>query len=353
MDRRVPRQFDRSKTGRNSIVVTRTKFPVLAPKFPVPPKNFPVKFHREFRRKHLNLLADWGVVGGVIVFVGMGIFIFGLFKTWPHVRRDENDFGTGQSNRFAFFLGATGGLAALSVHSLMDFNLHIPANALIAVTLLGLLTSNVRFATEGFWVRIFTRERQVLTAALGLTVSVFIVQEWRQVRETFWLAQAQREGNFSPERAAALQKAFAAEPKNFTTAYDIGECFRTEGLEGGKNYQQLTRQAQVWFGRAIQLNPHDGYNYLRTGMCLDWLGDHTTAGKFFSAAELRDPNSYYLAADLGWHYVQTGDYAAARQCFDRSLRLFGDNPTAKNYQFILEQKLTERASGKPVLPAFF
>lgn len=302
---------------------------------------------------YLNLLADWGAVGGVIVLAGMGIFIFGLLKTWPHVRREENDFGSGQSNRFAFFLGATGGLVALAVHSVMDFNLHIPANALIAVTLLALLSSNLRFATETYWVRVFSRERWLLAMALGGVVFVLLVNEWRQGRETFWLARTERMGNFSPERAAALQQAFAAEPKNFQTAYDIGECFRTEGLEGGKNYQELTKRALAWYARASALNGHDGYGFLRTGMCLDWLGDHAAAEHFFQSASGLDPNSYYLTANLGWHYVQTGDYSAARQCFNRSLRLFGDNPTARNYEAICDQKLIERASGKTVLPAWF
>jgi len=302
---------------------------------------------------YLNLLADWGVVGGVIVLAGMGIFVVGLFKTWPHVRREENAFGSGQSNRFAFFLGATGGLAALAVHSTMDFNLHIPANALVGVTLLGLLTSNLRFATERYWVRAGVPLKAGLTGGLALVAILFVAQDWRQSREAYWLARADREGNFSPERAAALQKAFAAEPKNFQTAYDIGECYRTEGLEGGKNYQELTEAAKDWYARAMPLNPHDGYNYLRTGMCLDWLGDHRGAEKFYSEAELRDPNGYYLVSNLGWHYVQTGDYAAARQCFMRSLALSGNNPTAMNYLYICEPKLIERASGKPLLPSFF
>lgn len=302
---------------------------------------------------YLNLLADWGAVGGVIVLTGMGVFIFGLLKTWPHVRREENDFGSGQSNRFAFFLGATGGLAALAVHSVMDFNLHIPANALIAVTLLALLASNLRFATETYWVRVFRRERMLLAVALGGVVFVLLVNEWRQGRETFWLARAERMGNFSPARVAALQQAFAAEPKNFQTAYDIGECFRTEGLEGGKDYQELTKRAQEWYVRASALNRHDGYGFLRTGMCLDWLGDQAAAEIFYQTASELDPNSYYLTANLGWHYVQIGDYAAARQCFNRSLRLFGDNPTARNYEAICDQKLIERAAGKPVLPSFF
>ncbi len=302
---------------------------------------------------YLNLLADWGVIGGVIVFTGMGIFIWGLFKTWPHVRREENDFGSGQSNRFAFFLGAVGGLAAISVHSLMDFNLHIPANELVALTLLGLVTSNLRYATEGYWVRLFSRERVILMTTLGAVIAVLLVVEWRGSREAYWIARAENEGVYSRERAAALQKAFAAEPQNFQTAFNIGECYRVEGLEGGKNYQEVTRQAQEWYARSMKLNPHDGYSFLRNGMCLDWLGKHAEAEPFYSEAERLDPNGYYMVADIGWHYVQTGDYAAARMCFERSLRLFGNNPTAQNYHIIMEQKLINRASGRPTLPTFY
>ncbi|MDR3460502.1 MAG: O-antigen ligase family protein [Verrucomicrobiae bacterium] len=302
---------------------------------------------------YLNLLADWGVAGGLIVLAGMGIFITGLLKTWPHVRREENAFGSGRSNRFAFFLGAAGGLASLAVHSTMDFNLHIPANALVGVTLLALLASNLRFATERHWVRAGVPLKAGLAGVLAAVVLVFVAQEWRQAPETYWHGRAEREGDFSPERAAALEKAFGAEPKNFQTAYDIGECYRTAGLEGGKDYQQLTEQARDWYARAMALNPHDAYSRLRTGMCLDWLGQHAAAEQYYSEAELRDPNGYYLASSQGWHYVQVGDYAAARQCFLRSLSFYGNNLTAQNYLQICEPKLIEKASGRPLLPAFY
>ena len=332
--------------------------------FGVGPAHFDYRF-REYRPEqlqarpdrchndYLNLLADWGTLGGIIVFAGVGIFIFGLFQTWPHVRREENDFGSGQSNRFAFFLGAVGGLFSLAVHSTMDFNLHIPANALVGITLLGLLASNLRLATERHWFHAGKFVKVVLTFVAGSVALFFIVQEWHLSQETYWLARADQEGNFSPERAAALQKAFVAEPKNYQTAYDIGECYRTQGLEGGRNYLELTRQAEDWYARAMLLNPHDGYSFLRTGMCLDWRGDPVSAERFFSEAELCDPNGYYLVANLGWHYVQTRNYAAARQCFVRSLNLYGDNPTARNYLYICEPKLIEKASGRPILPGFF
>jgi tetratricopeptide (TPR) repeat protein len=301
----------------------------------------------------LNLLADWGTAGGVIVLAGLGIFIFSLARTWPHVRREENDFGSGQSNRFAFFLGATGGLFALAAHSTMDFDLHIPANALVGVTLLALLASHLRFATERFWSRAGLPVKFVLTGVLIAGAVYFVAQARRLGGEARWLARAEQLENFSPERAAELEKAFASEPQNFQTAYDIGECFRTQSLNGGDNYTALARLAMDWYARAIQDNPYDAYSYLRTGMCLDWLGRHAEAENYFNQAEARDPNGYFLVANVGWHFVQTGDYAAARQCFIRSLKLGNNNPIAQNYLGISTSKLAEQASGLARLPSNF
>lgn len=307
----------------------------------------PDRVHNDY----LNLLADWGIVGGVIVLAGIGVFIFWLGKTWPHVRREENTFGSGQSNRFAFFLGGMCGLAALAVHSFMDFNLHIPANALAGVVLLALVTSNIRYATEGFWVRVRKPGQVTLTVFWGLTVVGLSIQEWRGAGETWWLAQAEEQPYFSSERAAALEKAFAWEPQNYQTAHEIGECYRTQSLDGGDDFVALGQKALGWYAKAIRLNEHDGYSYLRTGMCLDWLGRSNQSGPFYSSAEARDPNSYFITANIGWHYVQTGDYAAAREWFVRSLYLeHKDNQIARNYLVICEQKLAERAAGRPQLP---
>ena len=146
---------------------------------------------------YVELLADWGVAGGVIIFAGIGIFIVGLVKTWPHVRRAENDFGHGMSSRYAFYLGAVSGLFALLVHSLVDFNLHIPANALVAVTLLALVASNLRFATERHWLRARWPVQFALTGVLGAAMVYFGAQAWRRGGETCWQARAENLPNFS------------------------------------------------------------------------------------------------------------------------------------------------------------
>jgi len=335
---------------------------------------------------YLNLLADWGAVGGVIVLAGMVVFGAGLMKTWKYVCPSENDLGRGLSNRFAFFLGAAGGLLALAVHSVVDFNLHIPANAIVGVTLLALLTSlrgrctqvipqvnpnpassagpeGKHFGTaKARHLRFAERHRPVVrlpvkalaTLALAAGVAYLGYQEWRLAGEQFWLARAESSADSPPERRAALEQAFVIEPMNFQTAYDIGEIYREQSFHYVQNYEDLAKTAMAWYARGMKLNRYDSYDYLRYGMCLDWLGQDTEAGTYFSRADALDPNGYFTAANIGWHYVQVGDYAAARSWLARSLRLYYQkNVIASSYLTIAEQKLIENASGRSPLPAGF
>lgn len=303
---------------------------------------------------YLNLLADWGAAGGIIVLAGMVTFGAGLRKTWKYVRPSENDFGRGMSNRFAFFLGASAGLFALAVHSMVDFNLHIPANAILGVTLLALLSGNLRFATERHWLGARLPVKMLATLVLVAGVAYLGCQGWRRGQEAVWLARAEQSPVYSPAQAANLKKAFDVELMNFETAYNIGEAYRVQSFDGGQNYEDLAKTAMQWYARGMKLNPHDGYNYLRYGMCLDWLEKHDEAGPYFNRADALDPNSYYTAANIGWHYVQAGNYAAARPWLERSLRLrWQQNGAAASYLEITERKLVENASGQNVLPPGF
>jgi O-antigen ligase/Tfp pilus assembly protein PilF len=310
----------------------------------------PDRVHNDY----LNLVADWGAIGGIIVLAGLVMFGAGLKKTWKHVRPAENDFGRGLSNRFAFFLGASTGLLALAVHSAVDFNLHIPANAILGVTLLALLSSNLRFSAEHYWLRARPLFKVLMTLALVAGVVCFAGQGWQRAHEAIWLAQAEQSPVYSPAQAANLEKALAAEPMNFETTFSLGEAYRVQSFDGGQDYEKLAQKALHWYERGMKLNPHDGYNYLRYGMCLDWLDRHDEAGPYFDRADALDPNGYFTEANIGWHYIQIGDYAAARPWLERSSRLhWQQNGAAASYLEIVDRKLADDASGQGSLPAVF
>jgi len=137
-------------------------------------------------------------------------------------------------------------------------------------------------------------------------------------------------------------------------AYDIGECYRTQSQDA-TNDVELAQAALDYYARSIRLNPHDAYGPLRSGMCLDELGHHLDAEKFYHTAETLDPNGYFTVANIGWHYVQTGDFAAAREWFERSTKLasFKENMSYNFIYEICEPKLIEKASGTLPLRMFY
>src|SRR5207249_1819141 len=71
-----------------------------------------------------------------------------------------------RSNRFAFVLGASTGLLALFFHSVVDFNMHIPANAILAVALMAMLSSHLRFTTERYWSSLGAGKKALASAVL-------------------------------------------------------------------------------------------------------------------------------------------------------------------------------------------
>ena len=153
---------------------------------------------------------------------------------------------------------------------------------------------------------------------------------------------------FPPERIQLLSRAFAIEPKNPETAYVIGEAFRQQSQEGGQHYQGqegvdyrvLGQKAMEWFLRSGALNPWNSRPWTGYGWCLDWFDRSSESGTYFWKAEQLDPNSYHNVIQIGQHYVETGDYAAARPWFERSLRLQPvDNMVAQTYATLCVQRL--------------
>jgi O-antigen ligase len=297
---------------------------------------------------YLNALAEWGVVGIGLVASAWVLLGLGVLKTWPCVRGKLRDLGKERhSNKFAFVLGASLGLAAILAHSVVDFNMHIPANAILAIALMALLSSHLRFATEGYWVALKNWGKAFASVVVVAGVAYLGQQGWRRGVEYVWLQRAAGAANFSSAQADCLKNAFAAEPMNSETAYAIGEAYRIQSSEGGDNYRELAEQAMEWFGRSIKLNQWGGNGHLRYGWCLDWLGRTAESPPSFDRAAQLDPNGYFMAANIGLHYVQSGDFAAARSWFERSLRLeWQNNLIPRNYLQIVQSRLLEAATNE-------
>jgi O-antigen ligase len=278
----------------------------------------PIYAHNDY----LNTLCDWGAVGLAIILTVCGLLYCGAIKTWPSVSQADLDGRASQKgDRSAFLMGASIGLLAILFHSFVDFNMHVPANAVVVVLLMALISSYWRFATERFWKNPKLLGKIVLSCVMAATMVFLVVQGICAGREAFWRWRAGDEKISASDRIAALEKACEVAPDNYENSYTMGEYYRLNSQEGNPGYEALARQAMQWYAKSMATNPLDAYVPMRYGMCLDWLGETNQATPYFDLAEKLDPNSYHVAFFIGRHYMEVGDYEAAEQWFKRSLHL--------------------------------
>lgn len=289
---------------------------------------------------YLNTLADWGVVGLGIIGGFVALFYAGVIKSWRFVQRVPNDLRSGKSNKAAVVFGGSLGVLAILFHSALDFNMQVPSNAILAFTLIALVTTYLRFATESFW---FSQKipGKIFLTLVGVAGLVYLGEQGiRQLREHTWLARAQNEKESGDRQLQYLENAFSTEPKNFETAYKIGEIFRKRSWEGNSGYEAQAQKAMDWFQRSIDLNPYNPFSHVSYGMCLDWIGKTNEAARFFDRAKQLDPNGYFTIAHEGWHYFQLGDFDRAKELFKRSNGL-QRTLMAESYLEIIDREIAE------------
>lgn len=302
----------------------------------------PDRVHNDY----LNTLCDLGIVGVGCVSIAWILLYWGVFRTWKHVNRQATDLSGKKSNRFPFVFGVSIGLLAILLHSAVDFNMHIPANAILTVVLMALLASHQRFATNRYWIPARLMERILISVLLLVGIAFLSYQGWRGYCEDRWLEAAKKAKSNPQAQLGFLKKANQVEPNNPFSADQIGEILRLQSWSGDDGYEKLAEEAIGWFKKCISLNPYYCYAYLRCGMCLDWLRRHQEAAPFYEKAVALDPNGYYTLAHMGWHYVQIEDYHTAREWFQRSVKLRPESRIAVSYLDIIDRKLAEQSIKK-------
>jgi Flp pilus assembly protein TadD len=194
-----------------------------------------------------------------------------------------------------------------------------------------------------------------LSATLVAGAAYLGPQGRRQAEEFVWLYRAERAPVYSASQIDLLRHAFSIDPMDSETAYYIGEALRHQSQQGSEAshpnaspaYRQSAEQAMQWYQRGMTLNPWDSRSYSGFGWCLDWLDRQSESAPYFSRAEALDPNNYFNLNNIGMHYVQLGDFAAAKPWFERSLRLeYTDNLIARNYLEIANVRLLEAATNE-------
>ncbi|MBW1918311.1 MAG: O-antigen ligase family protein [Deltaproteobacteria bacterium] len=199
----------------------------------------------------LQLLAETGGLGFLLVVGGFLILLYRLIDRW---RQRQDYFAAGLG------LGGLGALMAVAFHALAEFNLHIPANALLLAAV-GALTylsvhSYVRSHVEMFSYPTMPKPRSkvaaaaILSALLAVQV-VFLHSSWR-FRQAEQLAPTEINSTVTPRQltAADYQAAINLNPLN--PAYFQG---RAAALARTAIDQQTAAEIETLTRQAVFLAP--------------------------------------------------------------------------------------------------
>jgi O-antigen ligase len=291
---------------------------------------------------YLNTLVDWGVLGFVIVAAFFAGFAYSGLRIWKHVRRDKDDLASMADNRSSFVLATAIGTASLLVHSFVDFNFQIPANAILVFALIGLTCGIGHVSRQIPSLKPGKLGRFTLTLIVLLTCGWLVPESTVKLREGLRQTQSLYPDLPASDELCLLREMHRIDPMNPDTSYRLGEMVRQLNWEKPPGYYGNILEAIEHFETAIRLDPHNAYSFIRLGMCQDLLRDYRSASETFQHALKLDPNGAFTAASVGWHHLQIDEYEQARNQLQRSLSLnWWDNDFAREQLEIVSMFLPE------------
>ena len=254
------------------------------------------------------------------------------------------------SHDLALNIGALSAIAALLLHSVVDFNMHIPANALLVAFLFGLLARPVSDSPfgnpppakpAGWW------------RWLGAAVAVVLLGVSARLLPGEVFAEKARAALRDDRNADALrlaQRGLAWERKNPDLYGYLGEAqhFLASSAPDAASAQLLQEHALEAYKAALKLSPQDTSLLLKEAQILDLLGRFPEAEEIFQRLFQYDPLFENVYAYYGQHWQLQRRIKAAEQCFKIAARLGESEISPRRLQYIEQLKADPVESGLDV-----
>ena len=278
----------------------------------------------------LQLAADFGFPALALVLLIVVVHLAIGCQSFVHILKSRVSEIIPQSNRAAIVMGAVASLVAFAVHSVFDFNMQLPANAILAAACLGMLVNSgetSRGSSESVtWTRWSPRIGIILLSGGGLALLACLwgnrYEYQRLVAENYLL---------NGEYALAWQIAEEAPVHGrmpFSLAYLTGAAYqkqaetattsqkRAEALDSAQNALRLAastapaeRSANMELARslllsgksteakelaftAIRMEPRQVSGYEIYGALLEREGDTTSARQVYLMGSALYPTDY-------------------------------------------------------------
>jgi len=249
---------------------------------------------------YLNLLAEYGLVGaaGFLIFLG-----FHLRRGWKNFERlgpkrvAASVSPSFLSNGLALTIGSLAAVAAYLIHSIFDFNLHIPANVLLMAFVFGVLANGgVQRGGEAHRPTAMVILWRLTLPLIGFIV---VIQCARLLPAEYFAERARMIVDDEKNADSALQfalRGLATEHKNpylyrYLSAAQIQKARLTSDAEERKS---LNQAAISQLEKAYALAPRDKTFVLALALTYDDVGRAAEADRMYDEAMATDPKSKSL-----------------------------------------------------------
>jgi O-antigen ligase len=266
----------------------------------------PIHAHSDY----LELIAEYGIVGGAAMALFLGAHVrSGVRRLSGVVRADMLPRGEMSHERAGLLIGSLSALGAMAIHSVVDFNLHIPANALLFALIFGLLAGGNGAQPDQS--RAFHWSRIALPA-LGLWL---LLSGMPKIRGEYWASLARKAFNRLDLKRTVecATRAIEAQPENVDGYFYLGEAYRGFGTAIAQSSLRMPyfRKSVDAFRRGLEHFPQDEETWVRYGQALDGLRDFAGAETAYVTAINLDPNLGILYAYYAAHLRLYGRFEEA------------------------------------------
>lgn len=296
----------------------------------------------------LQTLADYGIVGFGLAVLATALLVGGgINRFFGLVRNSCRQTDRPQSNTAAVLIGGISATTAFCVHSFVDFNMHVPANALLGATTLGLLAG-----TGGQASRLRPISAVALRGLTGLGLAAFAVAMgafiWRHAfadylalraqnslfRGEVWPVLSDTEAGLAREkdhagllatRAQALysyQSAIQIDKESDAAKSDPATIRRIREWTPRKR-AEIFRESVECYEAAIRSQPRERSHYLGLAKSLAEVRDTQAVNFEFINAIARDPAHAFAYGDYAEFLHGDGQFMRAVRILDVGRRLSG------------------------------
>jgi O-antigen ligase len=242
---------------------------------------------------YLQLFAELGLLGFALLACWALPVVVHAFRT---ATRDA------ELTTRCLALGCVGGMVAIGIHSLADFNLYLPANAMVLVWIAG-VAAGLPPLSESQWsikpsrpTRFLFKPVVLLLSGVLIAYSTgWLVYEFKfqgqpeaersfcrfgicDIDSVLAAETAAREGNIRPASPSTLREALRRDPSAPGRWFDLGESLNRSGQ---------AEQARLCFAKALALGPNTPPILLGAAQFYQQAGDENQALDLTSRALAR------------------------------------------------------------------